>query len=154
MASIGRLAQGLRVEIYDDSRGNITGYITLCPPPCHVSLGYITRLHSIYAAVLAYFERGLAKYILDIYWIYQSLPTTVPCITWCISHGRGVYLLLCWHISRRASQNTMRGGFILHSTPSFRQVRRGDWFDMQSMTNAFSQTKPMAGDPGYLITGE
>ena len=35
---IGGVAEGGRVEIYDDSRGNITGYITL-PTACHVSLG-------------------------------------------------------------------------------------------------------------------
>ena len=33
---------------------------------------------------------------------------SVPCITRWISHGRGISVLLCWHISTGASQNNKR----------------------------------------------
>ena len=71
--------------------------------------------------------------------MYHSVDITLP----------KVYLLLCWHISTGASQNTKLEEFILHSTPSFRQVEGG-------MVGYAKYDKRRTAKPnsGYLIAGE
>ena len=66
-----------------------------------------------------------------------------PChVSLGVYHTAAVYLLLCWHISTGASQNTRRRAHLAFNT-SFQTSVGGRWFNMQSLKNS----KPNLGGP-------
>ena len=74
-----------------------------------------------------------------------------PChVSLGVYHTAAVYLLLCWHISTGASQNTRRRAHLAFNT-SF-QTSVGEMVQYAKFEKL--QTKPRGTQGGYLIAGE